>query len=54
MFRVTVLLTSTQGNPKEITTLCASKSEAKRRETMYKEKYPDADVFIDEIKDVKE
>lgn len=48
-YRIKVLLTSTLGNPREITTICKSKSELKRRQTMYEERYPDADIFVEEV-----
>lgn len=48
-YRVKVLLTTTLGNPREITTLCSTIEEANRRVAMYKERYPDGDVFMEEI-----
>lgn len=48
-YRIKVLLTSTLGNPREITTICKSKSELKRRQTMYEGRYPDADIFVEEV-----
>lgn len=53
MFRVRVITASERGNPKEIVTLCTSKSEAARRKTFYKERYPEADIFIDEMTEEK-
>jgi len=48
-YRIKVLLTSSFGNPREITTICQTKSELKRRKTMYEERYPEADIFVEEI-----
>lgn len=48
-YRIKVLLTSTLGNPREITTICKSKSELARRKTMYEDRYPEADIFVEEI-----
>jgi len=48
-YRIKVLLTSALGNPREITTICKSKPELKRREAMYKERYPDAEMFTEEV-----
>lgn len=53
-YRIKVLLTSTLGNPREITTICKSKSELTRREAMYKERYPDADIFVEEMEGEEE
>lgn len=48
-YRIKVLLTSTLGNPREITTICKSKSELKHRQTMYEERYPSAEIFVEEV-----
>lgn len=48
-YRIKVLLTSTLGNPREITTICKSKSELKRRQAMYEERYPNGEIFVEEI-----
>jgi len=59
MFRVRVLLTSAQGNPKEIVTLCSSEYEAKKREEMYSGRYTKengfekVDIFIEEFNEVE-
>lgn len=50
-YRIRVLLTSSFGNPREITTICQSKSDLKRRLAMYEERYPGADIFTEEIKE---
>lgn len=51
MFRVKVLLTSGQGNPKELTTICKDQPEVLRRVAMYTERYPGAEIFSEELVD---
>lgn len=49
-YRIKVLLTSTLGNPREITTICKTKTELARRQAMYEERYPGGEIFVEEIK----
>lgn len=53
MFRVRVLLKSPQGNDKEVVTLCETAEERDTRLTLYKNRYPEGDVFSEEVKDIE-
>lgn len=53
MFRVRVLLTSSLGNPREIVTLCEDEATRDKRLAMYRERYPEADIFTEEVREVE-
>ena len=50
-YRIIVNLISEFGNPREITSICKTAAELKARKQMYAERYPNADVNIEQIRE---
>lgn len=48
-YRIIVNVISGFGNPREITTVCKDADELKARKKMYADRYPNADVNIEQI-----
>jgi len=49
--RVRVISVSETGNPRELITLCRDQAEADKRVAMYTERFPGADIFVEEVKE---